>query len=113
MLCLRNRNIVTVGRLIAGVLVGRRLATGWGKNYTGSESMETGILRNMARETAELALQLAALPSEGLRNGAQALEEIEQLAKRILKEASTARTGTIRDVGETRGMWRAIQLVRP
>ena len=71
--------------------------------------METKTLRNMARETAELALQLAALPVEGLRNDVQALNDIEQLATRILREASTARADTVRNVGETRGMWRAIQ----
>jgi hypothetical protein len=65
--------------------------------YTGSQAMETRNLRSMARETAELALQLAALPAEGLRNDLQALEDIELLAKRILNEASSARTDMVRN----------------
>jgi hypothetical protein len=80
--------------------------------------METRNLRTMARETAELALQLAALPADGFRTDAQALSDIEQLAARILKEASMARTasrvvGETKGVGETRGMWRIIQPARP
>jgi hypothetical protein len=67
----------------------------------------------MARETAELALQLAALPADGLRNEVQALDEIEQLAARIMKEASMVRTGAMQSAGQTRGMWRVMQPTRP
>jgi hypothetical protein len=92
--------------------------------------METRNLRTMARETAELALQLAALPADGLRTDAQALSDLEHLAARILKEASTARAanrvmgetrtflgenralGETRAVGETRGIWRVMQPAR-
>jgi hypothetical protein len=65
----------------------------------------------MARETAELALLLAALPSQGSCNDIEALSEIEYLALRILKEASAVRTEVARGAGETRGMWRAVQPV--
>jgi hypothetical protein len=75
--------------------------------------IDTRDLRSMARETAELALQLAALPADGLRNDTQALNEIELLAGRIMREASTVRAGATQTAGETRGMWRVMQPVRP
>jgi hypothetical protein len=70
--------------------------------------IDTRDLRSMARQTAELALQLAALPADGLRHDLKPLEEIELLASRILKEAATARSSTVRSVGESSGMWRAV-----
>jgi surfactin synthase thioesterase subunit len=66
----------------------------------------------LAKQAAEIALRLAALPAEGLRNNLEALDSIEQLALQILKEVSAVRTGKSRVVGETSGMWRAIQPVR-
>jgi len=70
----------------------------------------------MARETAELALQLAALPADG-RTEVQVLSDIEQLAARILKEASMARAAVraveSKGIGESRGMWRIVQPLRP
>jgi hypothetical protein len=75
-----------------------------------------------------------ALPDGGLRNHPAALDSIEQLAKQILKEVSevragtghvvgkpdgqpvevtAARTNTSLEAGETRGMFRAMQPVRP
>jgi hypothetical protein len=73
--------------------------------------IETKVLKSMARETAELALQLAALPAEGLRTDHQALADLEYLALRILKEATTARTASVRGVGERRGMFRVADLL--
>jgi hypothetical protein len=74
--------------------------------------IETRILKSMARETAELALLLAALPADALRNDDQALSDVEYLALRVLKEATAARAGNVRPVGESRGIWRAVQPVR-
>jgi len=62
----------------------------------------------MAREVAELALELAALPADGLRAD-QALSDVEYLVLRILKEATAARAGNVRPVGEASGVWRAVQ----
>ena len=73
--------------------------------------IDTKILKSMARETAELALQLAALPAEGLRSEHQALADLEYLALRILKEATVARTASARGVGELRGQWRVADLL--
>jgi surfactin synthase thioesterase subunit len=66
----------------------------------------------LAKQAAEIALRLAALPADGLRNNLEALDSIEQLAREILKEVSAARAGKSRVVGETSGMWRAMQPVR-
>jgi hypothetical protein len=78
--------------------------------------METKNLRTMARETAELALQLAALPAEG-RVEIQVLNDLEQLAARIMMEASMARAAVrvveSKGIGESRGMWRIVQPLRP
>ena len=71
--------------------------------------VDTKILKGLARETAELALLLAALPSEGLRGDLQPLSDIEYMALRILKEASSARNGNVHAVGESSGVWRAVQ----
>jgi hypothetical protein len=70
--------------------------------------VETRNLKSMAREVAELALELAALPVDGLRSE-QALSDVEYLALRILKEATAARAGNVRPVGESSGVWRAVQ----
>jgi len=71
--------------------------------------VETKNLKALAREVAELALELAALPAGGLHYDVQALSDIEYMALRILKEASAARTGNVRPVGESSGTWRAVQ----
>ena len=71
--------------------------------------IETRNLKSMAREVAELALQLAALPSDGLRCEVQALSDIEYMALRLLKEATAARAGNVRPIGESSGTWRAVQ----
>jgi hypothetical protein len=69
-------------------------------------------LEQLAKHAAELALRLAALPANGLRNDSQALDAIEQLATRILKEISAVRTGGSPAAGETRGMWRSMQPIQ-
>ena len=66
----------------------------------------------LAKQAAEIALRLAALPADGLRNNLEALDSIEQLAMRILKEVSAVRTGKSHPLGDTRGMWPAVQPVR-
>ena len=71
--------------------------------------VDTKALRSMARETAELALLLAALPNNPSCTDLEALSEIEYLALKLLQEASNARADAARGVGETRGMWRAVQ----
>lgn len=69
---------------------------------------ETKNLRGMAREVADLALSLAALPVDG-RNAIEALSQVEYLALRILKEASVVRVDSnVRAVGETRGAWQVV-----
>ena len=65
----------------------------------------------LAKQAAEIALRLAALPADGLRNNIEALDSIEQLAVQILKEVSAVRAGNRRMPGESSGMWRARQLV--
>jgi hypothetical protein len=66
----------------------------------------------LAKQAAELALRLAALPADGLRNDREALDAIEELAVRILQEVAYARNGNSLPVGETRGLWPAIQPAR-
>jgi hypothetical protein len=66
----------------------------------------------LAKLVAEAALRLAALPPEGSRNDLQALDAIEQLGLRILKEVAAARQIRTRTQGETRGMWRIMEPVR-
>ena len=68
------------------------------------------VIRNLqvdqlAKQAAEIALRLAALPADGLRSNHEALDSIEQLAMRILQEVSAVRDAKARPVGETRGMW--------
>jgi hypothetical protein len=66
----------------------------------------------LAKQAAEIALRLVALPADGLRNDPETLDSIEQLALRILKEVTEVRRGKNRPVGEARGLWPAIQAVR-
>lgn len=65
-------------------------------------------LEQIAKQAAEIALRLAALPADGLRNNFEALDSIEQLAIRILTEVSALRAAQRKPVGETSGAWRAI-----
>jgi surfactin synthase thioesterase subunit len=58
----------------------------------------------LAKQAAEIALRLAALPAGDLRDNPEVLDSIEQLAMRILKEVSAVRS-TKPPAGETRGMW--------
>ncbi|MFY9727787.1 MAG: hypothetical protein WB579_15010 [Bryobacteraceae bacterium] len=66
----------------------------------------------LAKQAAEIALRLAALPADGMRNDLDALETIEQLAVQILKEVSAVRAGNNHVVGESSGMWRARQFLQ-
>jgi hypothetical protein len=66
----------------------------------------------LAKQAAEIALRLAALPDDGVRNNPETLDDVEQLALQILKEVSAARTGKRPLVGETSGMWRVVQPLR-
>lgn len=66
-------------------------------------------MEELAKEVAEAALRLAALPADGSRHESQALDAIELLAKRILNEVAAARRVRSRDVGESSGVWRAMQ----
>ncbi len=50
--------------------------------------------------------------ADGLRNNLEALDSLEQLAMRILQEVSTLRNTRSRPVGETRGLWPAMQPVQ-
>ena len=62
----------------------------------------------LTRQVAQMALRLTALPAEATRNDMQALEVIEQLALRILKEVSLRRVCSgpaAFDPRETRGSW--------
>ncbi len=60
----------------------------------------------LAKQVAEMALRLAALPADGMRQNDPALEKVEQLALQILREVSAARVAKARPVGETTGCWR-------
>lgn len=67
----------------------------------------------LAKQVAEMALRLAAIPADGLRQNEPALASIEQLALQILNEVSAARVAKTRPVGETTGCWRvAVPLPR-
>ena len=66
----------------------------------------------LAKQAAAIALRLAALPADGLHNNLEALDSVEQLALQILKEVSVVRARKTPVVGETRGMWLAMQPVR-
>jgi hypothetical protein len=58
----------------------------------------------LAKQAAEIALRLAALPAGDLRDNRETLDSIEQLAMRILKEVAALRSAKALP-GETRGMW--------
>lgn len=75
-------------------------------------SCENTQVDQLAKQAAEIALRLAALPADGLRNNLEALDSIEQLAMRILKEVAAVRAAKSHPVGETRGMWPAMLPVR-
>jgi hypothetical protein len=66
----------------------------------------------LAKQAAEIALRLAALSADGLRNDTKALDAIELLAIRILKEVATLRAGKTYSPGEISGAWPAMQPVR-
>lgn len=63
----------------------------------------------LARHAALIALRIAAIPAEGLRDDPQALDLIEQLALKILEEVSAAKIARSRKVGENRGTWQAME----
>jgi hypothetical protein len=63
----------------------------------------------LAKQVAEAAIRLAALPADGSRHEPQTLDAIELLAKRILNEVAAVRRLRCRDVGESSGVWRAMQ----
>jgi hypothetical protein len=65
---------------------------------------EENQVDQLAKQAAEIALRLAALPAD-LRHNPEALDSIEQLAMRILKEVSAVRNAKSIPAGETRGMW--------
>ena len=77
----------------------------------GEKMADTTNMRNLARETSELALRLASLSANGPLLDPQALSDVEQLASKIIQEVSKAR-GSGRSVGETSGMWRIVQPIR-
>jgi hypothetical protein len=93
------------------------------RSLTGTASRTSPWQANIARhqenkveqlrcKAGELALRLAAFPVDGLQNDGPALDVIEQLAAQVLKQVSAVRTGRDHALGETRGMWRAIQPVQ-
>lgn len=63
-------------------------------------------MEQLAKQAAEIALRLTALPDNGARD--QALDAIEQLAVQILKGVSAARVGKPYSTGESRGAWRVM-----
>ena len=69
-------------------------------------------LDQLAKQAAEIALRLAALPADGLRNNLEALDSLEELALRLLHEVSAVRNARGRSLGETRGMWPTMQPVQ-
>ena len=82
---------------------------GWMATSDGSApAFRNTQVDQLAKQAAEIALRLAALPADGLRNNFEALASIEQLAMRILKEVAVARATKSHPVGATRGMWPAM-----
>ncbi len=75
----------------------------------GSEPLAETHVDQLAKQAAEMALRLAALPADGMRNNSEALDSIEQLALQILREVSAVRADNSRLPGESSGMWRARQ----
>lgn len=63
---------------------------------------------DLARQVAQMALRLAALPPEAITNDSQSLDCIEKLALRILSEVASRKIQTfagVMDPRETRGSW--------
>jgi hypothetical protein len=69
-------------------------------------------VNQLAKQASELALRLAALPADGSRYTVQALDDMEQLADRVLKNVAELRARPRRAIGETSGIWRAMQPVK-
>jgi hypothetical protein len=63
----------------------------------------------IAKQAAEIALRLAALPADALRSDKETLDEVERLAIRILTEISALRRSQEYGVGESRGLWPSMQ----
>lgn len=70
--------------------------------------LETQV-QQLAKQAAELALRLATLPPHASYTDTQALDALEQLAILVLKEVAAVRAGRHPAVGETCGMWPAMQ----
>ncbi len=66
--------------------------------------VRTTQVDQLAKQAAEIALRLAALPAGDLRDNPEVVDSIEQLAMRILKEVAALRAAKA-PPGETRGMW--------
>ena len=67
----------------------------------------------LAKQAAQVALRLAALPADGWSDDARALQELEELARGILQAVATVRLSHSEvALGETRGMWRIAQPLR-
>ena len=77
-------------------------------NLDGRSSQDCQV-DELAKQVAEAAIRLAALPADASRHEMQALDAIEVLAKRILNEVAAARRIRQRGVGESSGIWRAMQ----
>ncbi|MDE3168169.1 MAG: hypothetical protein KGN36_20370 [Acidobacteriota bacterium] len=73
----------------------------------GSAPSQGTKVDELAKQVAQAALRLAAMPADALRADPQALDAIEQLAKRMLNEVAAIRM--TRAVGESRGAWRVMQ----
>jgi hypothetical protein len=78
----------------------------------GSEPSAGTHVDQLAKQAAEVALRLGALPADGLRSNVEALDSIEQLALQILREVSAVRANNSRMPGEISGMWRARQALQ-
>ena len=72
------------------------------------------VVDQLAKQAAQIALRLTALPDSGLCNDPQILKDIEEMALGILKAVAAARVTQSSEtpVGETRGVWRAMQPLR-
>ncbi|HWC96283.1 MAG TPA: hypothetical protein VG456_06030 [Candidatus Sulfopaludibacter sp.] len=66
----------------------------------------------LAKQAAELALRLSALSADDLRDDPAVLDSLEILATRVIKEVSALRVGKVRPIGETCGLWPAMQPLR-
>jgi hypothetical protein len=78
----------------------------------GSCRQQVSQVDQLAKQAAQIALRLAALPVDG-RSDPKALQEIEELARGILQSVAAIRMSqNSAAAGETRGMWRAMQPLR-